>query len=79
LQLGSRVQNTYHIYEHKEKQILKVTYWYLMYSDQKTLKPQLDEGITDLGWKSETDLDDVFENTYPNIELLLSGQILRGA
>lgn len=79
LQLGSWVQNTYHIYEHKEKQILKVTYWYLMYSDQETLKPQLDEGITDLGWKSDSDMDAVFENTYPNIELLLSEQMRRGA
>ena len=34
LQLGSRIQNTYHIYEHKEKQILKITYWYLMHSRQ---------------------------------------------
>lgn len=79
LRLGSRVQNTYHIYEHKEKQILKVTYWFLMYSDQETLTPQLDEGITDLGWKSARDMDAVFENTYPNIELLLSEQIRRGA
>ncbi len=79
LQLGSRVQNTYHIYEHKEKQILKVTYWYLMHSDQKVLSPQVEEGITDLGWKSASDLHAVFENTYPNIELLLKEEIRRGA
>ena len=79
LKLGSQVQNTYHIYEHKEKQILKVTYWYLMNSDQKDLKPQLEEGITDLGWKSASELQALFENTYPNIELLLKEQVLRGA
>jgi len=79
LQLGSQVQNTYHIYEHKQEQILKVTYWYLMYSDQKSLTPQLNEGITDLGWKSVRDMNGVFENTYPNIELLLTEQLLRGA
>lgn len=79
LKLGSQVQNTYHIYEHKEKQILKVTYWYLMNSDQKDLKPQLEEGITDLGWKSASELQALFENTYPNIELLLKEQMLRGA
>ena len=79
LKLGSQVQNTYHIYEHREKQILKVTYWYLMNSDQKDLKPQLEEGITDLGWKSASELQALFENTYPNIELLLKEQVLRGA
>ena len=71
LQLDSKLQNTYHIYEHKGKQILKITYWYLMHSDQKALTPQLEEGITDLGWKSPLDLPAVFENTYPNIELLI--------
>lgn len=72
LSLGEQVQNTYHIYEHKESQILKVTYWFLMYSDQKLLTPQLEEGITDLCWKSVSDMKEVFENTYPNIKILIS-------
>lgn len=72
LSLREQVQNTYHIYEHKESQILKVTYWFLMYSDQKLLTPQLEEGITDLSWKSASDLKEVFENTYPNIKILIS-------
>ena len=75
LELGPQIENTYHIYDHNEQQVLKVTYWYLMYSDQETLTPQLDEGITELGWKSLSDMEAVFENTYPNIELLLAGQI----
>lgn len=75
LELGPQVQNTYHIYEHKEKQILKVTYWFMMRSEQKSLTPQLEEGITDLGWKSSSDMNVIFENTYPNIELLLTDQI----
>ena len=75
LQLGARVQDTYHIYEHKQKQVLKVTYWYLMHSDQEFLKPQIEEGITELGWKSPGEVRHVFENTYPNIELLLKEQI----
>ena len=74
LELGTQVQNTYHIYEHKGKQVLKVTYWYLMYSDQKSLTPQLEEGITHLDWKSASDMAAVFDNTYPNIEMLLTEQ-----
>ena len=72
LRLGEQVQNTYHIYEYKDRQILKVTYWYLMYSDQMILTPQLEEGITDLRWKSVSDVKEVFENTYPNIKMLIS-------
>ncbi len=75
LELGPQVDNTYHIYEHNDKHVLKVTYWYLMSSDQEHLTPQLDEGITDLAWKSSGEMEAVFENTYPNIELLLNGQI----
>ena len=71
LELGRQLQTTYHIYEEKGIQILKVTYWYLMHSDQKTLTPQVEEGITELAWKSEDDMDEIFENTYPNIEQLL--------
>ncbi len=71
LELGRQLQTTYHIYEEKGTQILKVTYWYRMYSDEKTLTPQVEEGITELAWIPEDDMDEIFENTYPNIELLL--------
>ena len=78
LQLGSRIQNTYHIYEHKEKQILKITYWYLMNSRQNILTPQVEEGITELGWKTAADRDEILDNTYPNIKMLLTEQGLLG-
>ena len=78
LQLGSRIQNTYHIYEHKEKQILKITYWYLMHSRQSSLTPQVEEAITELGWKTAADRDAILDNTYPNIKMLLIEQGLLG-
>ena len=72
LHLREALQNTYHIYEEKGKQILKITYWYTMYSDQTLLTPQVEEGITELSWMSFGQMEPVFENTYPNIKMLIS-------
>ena len=71
LVLGDFIQTTYHIYEEKERQILKVSKWYEMSSDETALKPQLEEGITELRWVSSDSKGEVLENTYPNIELLI--------
>ena len=71
LALGPFIGTTYHIYVEKETQILKVSYWFKMASEQKDLKPQLEEGITDLKWVGEEDLNSIYNNTYPNISLLI--------
>ena len=71
LMLGDFIQTTYHIYEEKERQILKVSKWYEMFSDETALKPQLEEGITELRWVSPERKGEVLKNTYPNIELLI--------
>ena len=71
LVLGDFIQTTYHIYEEKERQILKVSKWYEMFSDETALTPQLEEGITELRWVSPDSKGEVLENTYPNIELLI--------
>ena len=71
LQLGNFIGTTYHVYEEKEIQILKISYWYKMFSNQKDLTPQLEEGITDLKWVGQSDLNLILNNTYPNISLLL--------
>jgi len=42
---------TYHEYEMNGEKIGKKTYWFSMETDQsENLKPQLEEGITDLEW-----------------------------
>ena len=71
LMLGDFIQTTYHIYEEKERQILKVSKWYEMFSDETALTPQLEEGITELRWVSPDSKGEVLKNTYPNIELLI--------
>ena len=45
---------------------------------QRSLTPQVEEGITELGWKTASDRDEILQNTYPNIEMLLTQQGLLG-
>ena len=71
IKLGSFIETTYHIYEERGGEILKVSYWYEMFSNDTELKPQVEEGITDLEWLTREDLTKVKTNTYPNIILLL--------
>jgi 8-oxo-dGTP pyrophosphatase MutT (NUDIX family) len=71
IELGRALSTTYHIYEENNKEVLKITYWFNMYSDDRDLKPQVEEGITTIRWIKETETELVLHNTYPNIELLL--------
>jgi len=63
---------TYHIYSEKKEDVLKISYWFKMYSDDTLLLPQIEEGITDLLWVSRADIARQLQNTYPNIALLIA-------
>ena len=71
LELEDFIGTTYHLYTEKNTEVLKISYWYKMTSNQKDLTPQLEEGITALKWVKQDDLDLVLDNTYPNISLLI--------
>lgn len=61
---------TYHIYFHKGIK-LKETHWFLMSSDySKKPIPQIEEGITSVGFKNEKEIIDILSNTYSNIKLV---------
>ena len=70
LKLIKPLVTTYHIYFHKGTK-LKETHWFLMTSDDENkLTPQTEEGITSVGFKNETEIDDVLQNSYANIKLV---------
>ena len=71
IRLGNFMGTTYHLYKEKKAEVLKISYWYQMFSNQKDLTPQLEEGITDLKWVGQSDLNLILDNTYPNIFALL--------
>ncbi len=73
LRSGDFIMKTYHTYEYKKQQILKISHWYKMKSSTKSLKPQIEEGITEVVWKNDNQIQLALKNTYPNIKLLLKG------
>lgn len=71
LQIIKPLETTYHIYQEKGKTILKITYWFLMYTDfAEKLTPQSEEGIEQVVFKNEAAVKLALENTYENIKLL---------
>ncbi|MDB5136804.1 MAG: hypothetical protein JWP37_3407 [Mucilaginibacter sp.] len=66
--IGERICKTYHTYTVKGEVILKRTYWYQMdYKGAEKLKPQKEEGITDVRWFRKRHIDTIIKNTFPSI------------
>jgi len=66
--LGKKICKTYHVYIYKDEVVLKKTHWYKMKAKgQNKLKPQKEEGITDVRWFKPNDIDAILSNTFPSI------------
>ncbi len=66
--LGDKICKTYHAYISREEVVLKKTHWYKMkYRGNEKLKPQKEEGITDVRWFNRKDTDTIVSNTFPSI------------
>ena len=75
LELRDYINSTYHIYTERDgKKILKTTYWFEMfYSGNETPKPQVEEGINEVGWKDEAEIESqILPSTFQNIKLILN-------
>ncbi len=73
LKIEKFLTTTYHIYYTKNgNPILKIVYWYTMLAvdHQNHLVPQLEEGIEEVCWKNEIEMEDALKSTYQNIRLL---------
>lgn len=72
LKIEKELETTYHVFLHKGRTVLKVTYWYLMHTSKiQELVPQIEEGITEVCFKNRVESLRCLSNTYGNIELLL--------
>ena len=78
LEIIKSLDVTYHTYKLDEKDILKRTYWYeMIYTGNENLTPQTEEDITEAVWLKETELTNVFQNTFPSIiEVMKKGKII---
>lgn len=66
--LGKKICKTYHVYTIKRQVVLKKTHWYAMkYKGNEKLKPQLEEGITEVRWFKKGSIEPIIHNTFPSI------------
>jgi 8-oxo-dGTP pyrophosphatase MutT (NUDIX family) len=69
-QVVKKICNTYHTYPLKDRYVLKKTFWFLLKVPDRTelnLKPQTEEGITELRWFAPDEWSEIRENTYASI------------
>jgi ADP-ribose pyrophosphatase YjhB (NUDIX family) len=76
LKIVNPLPATYHIYFHKNKYVLKKTYWYKMTTHNQPLIPQTEEEITEAKWMSGQQLDSFRANTFPTLLELLKHENL---
>jgi 8-oxo-dGTP pyrophosphatase MutT (NUDIX family) len=75
LELKNFINSTYHIYTERDgKKVLKTTYWFEMfYAGNEMPKPQIEEGITEVSWKNEYEIEtQILPSTFHNIKLILN-------
>lgn len=71
LQILRELSPTYHTYPLQEERILKKTYWYLMKSGKsESLRPQIEEEITDLKWVKSEEVEERLRNSFGSLREL---------
>ncbi len=78
LEIIKELPSTYHIYQSEYKKtkgqwIFKETFWYEMkYNGVYPGVPQEEEGITQIKWFAQNELDEVWANTYENLRQIIT-------
>lgn len=77
--ITDQLMQTYHTYHHKGKDVLKLTHWYLLEEgpQKSSLKPQLEEGITEIIYLEPSEFSLVLENTYTSIKEVIQALKLK--
>ncbi len=78
--LGDKICKTYHSYVYKGEVVLKKTHWFNMRcKGQLKLKPQKEEGITDVRWFKKEHIEPIIANTFPSImDVLVKERFVKG-
>lgn len=73
IQLGNSLPTTFHTYIEREKWVLKESRWFEMrIENNQQLRPQIEEGITQIKWVSKKERAFYIAKSYPNIQDLFS-------
>ncbi|EMR02694.1 NUDIX hydrolase [Cesiribacter andamanensis] len=68
VKVGEKITHTWHTYIRNGKKHLKKTHWYRMECiDDSQMKPQREEGITDVRWMGERDTQVAMVNSFRSI------------
>lgn len=73
-ELGEYVCTTHHTYKMEGRFVLKHTYWYRMHlrGDYSKVKPQREEGITQIRWVRDSELEDYSSYAWPSVSMVFS-------
>lgn len=75
LEITDFIGVSYHTYNMYGRYEIKHTYWYKMRTSSKEiLLPQTEEGIKELRWINQQDLNEILKLSYPNIRNIFSMQ-----
>ncbi|TWP23265.1 NUDIX domain-containing protein [Apibacter muscae] len=78
LELKEFLKTTYHVYYSKDQYYLKVVQWFsLFYMENKSPKPQIEEGIEMVKFASKKEVSTFMKNTYRTIYGLCNKYILK--
>lgn len=75
IRLGKLIGKTYHEYFDTwlQKDVIKETFWFEMYiTESANLIPQAEEDIEKVEWVSKTKIKTKLENSYKNIEEIIT-------
>lgn len=71
VKLGEKLCTTWHTYTMGSNKILKRTKWYKMNCvDDSAMKPQIEEGIDELCWMDEKEIQKALLNSYSSIRFV---------
>ncbi|WP_348825201.1 NUDIX hydrolase [Flavobacterium aestuarii] len=71
LKIKEKLQKTYHVFKRNGKYKLKITHWFVMYTDYEgTPIGQIEEGIEKVAWLNPEQIKEALQNSYENIKLL---------
>lgn len=73
----SKLKTTYHLYDEKNKTILKTTDWFSMESGDEVLTPQLEEDILIAKWVNKSEASLLLKQSYSIIRELVHEHYLK--
>lgn len=72
-----KIKTSFHIYEEKNKTVLKTTYWFDMKSANQVLIPQLEEDILIAKWVDKTEASLLMNQSYAIVKKLVTEHFIK--